>query len=134
MAVMGGLLLSFLDMAPDFVGILVGLARTIGSATGFIIPSLISFMTPNVSHKYYLFRVLETFNLINSQLIHREVKKSGVTCSSCLVSYTWWPVWSTWRPANRRCVVGENPKMLIAVQLHLSHLGSKTRLTNESLW
>lgn len=47
-AVMGGFAFVLLDIAPDFVGILQGINNTIGLAPGFIIPMIVSALTPEV--------------------------------------------------------------------------------------
>lgn len=46
---MGGFYFCIMDMAPDYVGILQGISKTIGLAPGFIIPAVISALTPNVN-------------------------------------------------------------------------------------
>ena len=46
----GGFSFCFLDLAPDYVGILQGINNTIGLAPGFIMPVAISALTPNVNH------------------------------------------------------------------------------------
>ena len=48
-AVMGGFAFVLLDIAPDFVGILQGINNTIGLTPGFIIPAVVSALTPEVS-------------------------------------------------------------------------------------
>lgn len=45
---MGGFCFSMLDMAPDYVGILQGINNTIGLMPGFIMPVVISTLTPEV--------------------------------------------------------------------------------------
>lgn len=47
-AVMGGYWYNMMDLAPDYVGILQGINKTIGLAPGFIIPAIISALTPDV--------------------------------------------------------------------------------------
>lgn len=49
-AVMGGFAFVLLDIAPDFVGILQGINNTIGLTPGFIIPAVVSALTPDVSY------------------------------------------------------------------------------------
>lgn len=59
---MGGFSFSFLDLAPDYVGILQGINNTIGLAPGFIMPVVISALTADVSFIYitcHVFLVLE---------------------------------------------------------------------------
>ncbi len=46
---MGGFCFSLLDLAPDYVGILQGINNTIGLMPGFIMPVVISVLTPEVS-------------------------------------------------------------------------------------
>lgn len=45
---MGGFSFAFMDMAPDYVGIIQGINNTIGLMPGFIMPVVISNMTPEV--------------------------------------------------------------------------------------
>lgn len=45
---MGGFSFSLLDIAPDYVGILQGINNTIGLMPGFIMPVVISKLTPEV--------------------------------------------------------------------------------------
>ena len=47
-AVMGGYNFAMMDIAPDFLGILNGINKTISLAPGFIIPLIISALTPDV--------------------------------------------------------------------------------------
>jgi len=44
----GGFTFSYLDMAPDFVGILQGINLTIASLAGFVMPIVIGKLTPSV--------------------------------------------------------------------------------------
>lgn len=53
---MGGFSFSLLDMAPDYVGILQGLNNTIGLMPGFIMPVVISQLTPEVYVYCLIFR------------------------------------------------------------------------------
>jgi hypothetical protein len=45
---MGGFSFAFMDMAPDYVGIIQGINNTIGLMPGFIVPVVISNLTPGV--------------------------------------------------------------------------------------
>lgn len=47
-AVMGGYCYTMIDIAPDFVGILQGINKTLGLAPGFITPLVIAALTSNV--------------------------------------------------------------------------------------
>jgi ACS family sodium-dependent inorganic phosphate cotransporter/ACS family sodium-dependent inorganic phosphate cotransporter-like MFS transporter 1/2/3/4 len=47
-AVMGGYNFAMMDIAPDYLGVLQGINKTISLAPGFIIPMIISALTPNV--------------------------------------------------------------------------------------
>jgi hypothetical protein len=51
---MGGFSFAFMDMAPDYVGIIQGINNTIGLMPGFIIPVVISNLTPEVFVFIYL--------------------------------------------------------------------------------
>ncbi|XP_046436871.1 sialin-like [Daphnia pulex] len=46
-AVMGGYNFAMMDIAPDYLGVLQGINKTISLAPGFIIPMIISALTPN---------------------------------------------------------------------------------------
>ena len=48
-AIIGGYTYSTMDLAPNFIGILSGINNTIGLASGFIIPVIISLLTSDVS-------------------------------------------------------------------------------------
>lgn len=54
-AIMGGYWYAMMDIAPDFVGILQGLNKTLGLAPGFIIPPIIAALTPNVTDHFSIF-------------------------------------------------------------------------------
>ncbi len=58
---MGGFYFDMMDIAPDFVGILQGINKTIGLAPGFIIPMVISALTPDV---LYL-KLLTSIHILN---------------------------------------------------------------------
>ena len=47
-AIMGGYSFVMIDMAPDLVGILQGINKTISLAPGFITPLVIAALTPEV--------------------------------------------------------------------------------------
>ncbi len=49
-AVMGGYCYTMMDLAPDFVGILQGMNKTVGLAPGFITPLIIAVLAPHVSN------------------------------------------------------------------------------------
>ena len=48
-ATMGGFNFSLMDVAPEYIGVLQGLNLTIGLTPGFIVPVIISLLTPMVS-------------------------------------------------------------------------------------
>lgn len=48
-AVMGGFGYAMIDLAPDYLGILQGINKTIGLAPGFIIPLIVSALTSHVN-------------------------------------------------------------------------------------
>lgn len=48
-AIMGGFLLSNIDLAPQYSGVLQGISSTVGTIPGFVTPSVIAFLTPNVT-------------------------------------------------------------------------------------
>ena len=48
-AIMGGFLLSNIDLAPQYTGVLQGIANTIGTIPGFVTPICIAWLTPEVS-------------------------------------------------------------------------------------
>ena len=52
-ALMGGFNYALMDIAPEFVGILQGINNTIGLSTGFIVPMIVSILTPNVIFFHY---------------------------------------------------------------------------------
>lgn len=65
-AVMGGYNFAMIDIAPDYFGILQGINKTISLAPGFIIPLIISALTPNVI-MFFIFQIfleIQTFQII----------------------------------------------------------------------
>ena len=48
LAIMGGFLLSNMDLAPQYTGVLQGLASTVGTVPGFVSPVVMSYLTPQV--------------------------------------------------------------------------------------
>lgn len=46
LAIMGGFLLSNMDLAPQYTGVLQGLASTVGTVPGFVSPVVMSYLTP----------------------------------------------------------------------------------------
>ena len=52
LAFTGGYLLTYLDMAPQYAGLLTGISNTIGSVAGVIVPTLVGIITPDVSIHY----------------------------------------------------------------------------------
>lgn len=50
---MGGFSYALIDIAPEFVGILQGINNTIGLTTGFIVPVVVSALTPNVTRSTF---------------------------------------------------------------------------------
>lgn len=73
----GGYAFSLLDMAPDYVGVLQGINNTIGLAPGFIMPVVISAMTPNVSR---VFRHRFTLTLIPIFCFHLGKRERVESC------------------------------------------------------
>jgi hypothetical protein len=49
LAIMGGFLLSNIDLAPQYSGVLQGIASTVGTIPGFISPLVMSYLTPQVN-------------------------------------------------------------------------------------
>jgi len=43
---MGGFYYALMDVAPEYSGILQGIKNTVGLSTGFIVPMIVSFLTP----------------------------------------------------------------------------------------
>lgn len=48
-SVMGGYYFAVMDIAPAFVGVIQGINKTVSLAPGFIMPVIISALTPDVS-------------------------------------------------------------------------------------
>jgi len=46
-AIMGGFLLSNIDLAPQYSGVLQGISSTVGTIPGFVTPTVIAYLTPN---------------------------------------------------------------------------------------
>ena len=53
-AVMGGYFYAMMDLAPEFVGILQGINKTVGLAPGFITPLVIAALTPHVKNNFII--------------------------------------------------------------------------------
>ena len=56
-AIMGGFLLSNIDLAPQFSGVLQGISNTVGTVPGFIVPTVIAYLTPQVSFVPFFFQL-----------------------------------------------------------------------------
>ena len=87
-AVMGGYNFAMMDIAPDYFGILQGINKTISLAPGFIIPLIISALTPHVIMFFILSNLSKDSNLSNCIFkLFREQKKNGKVFLFCLVRY-----------------------------------------------
>ena len=52
----GGFKIVLMDVAPSFMGILQGINNSIGLTPGFIMPVVITVLTPNVTSKIHFLR------------------------------------------------------------------------------
>ena len=81
-AVMGGYNFAMMDIAPDYFGILQGINKTISLAPGFIIPLIISALTPHVIMFFILSKL--------SRILKRKVKKHNkIKCNHIQKIFKW---------------------------------------------
>jgi len=81
---MGGFYYALMDVAPEYSGILQGIKNTVGLSTGFIVPMIVSFLTPTVNSIKIVILIFVCDRVLTSSVLIRKRRKNGVTCSSCL--------------------------------------------------